>query len=84
MVGQPKMNSNGVFWPASIGIEAYVSYETRGGIHQSFFDERLKMISSLDFLQFTIHKRDSAKSTTQKHDPEISTGSCFCFNFFLF
>ncbi len=48
-----------------------------GGIHQSFFDERLEMISSLDFLQFTIHKRDSAKSTTQKHDPEISTGSCF-------
>jgi hypothetical protein len=51
---------------------------TRGGIHQSFFDERLEMISSLDFLHFTIHKRDSAKSTSQKHDPEISTESCFC------
>jgi hypothetical protein len=37
------------------------------------------MISSLDFLQFTIHKRDSAKSTSQKHDPEISTESCFLF-----
>jgi hypothetical protein len=36
------------------------------------------MISSLDFFQFTIHKRDSAKSTTQKHDSEISTESCFC------
>ncbi len=41
-----------------------------GGIHQSFLDEKLEMISSLDFLQFTIHNHDSAKSTTQKHDPE--------------
>jgi hypothetical protein len=49
-----------------------------GGIHQSIFDEKLEMISSLDFLQFTIHNHDSGKSTTQKHDPEILTESCFC------
>jgi hypothetical protein len=36
------------------------------------------MISSLDFLQLTIHNHDSGKSTTQKHDPEILTESCFC------
>jgi hypothetical protein len=52
------------------------------------------MILSLDFLQFTIHNHDSAKSTTlpkaqlcqkhdsaksmtQKHDPEIFT-EAFC------
>ncbi len=51
---------------------------TIGGIHQSVFDERLEMISSLDFLQFTIHKRDSAKSTTQKHDPENLSEFWFC------
>ncbi len=51
--------------------------ETRGGIHQSFLDEKLEMISSLDFLQFTIHNHDSDKSTTQRHDPEILTESCF-------
>jgi hypothetical protein len=28
------------------------------------------MILSLDFFQFTIHNRDSGKSTTQKHDPD--------------
>ncbi len=49
-----------------------------GGIHQSFLDEKLEMISSLDFLQFTIHNHDSGKNTTQKHDPEILTESCFC------
>jgi hypothetical protein len=36
------------------------------------------MISNLDFLQFTIQNHDSGKSTTQKHDPEILTESCFC------
>ncbi len=36
------------------------------------------MISSLIFLQFTIHNHDSGKNTTQKHDPEIVTESCFC------
>jgi hypothetical protein len=50
---------------------------SKGGIHQSFFDERLEIISSLDFLQFTFHKPDSAKSTTQKHDPEILIESHF-------
>jgi hypothetical protein len=58
----------------------YQGYETvsRGGIHQSFLDEKFEMISSLDFLKFTIHNHDSGKSTTQKHDPEIVTESCFC------
>jgi hypothetical protein len=46
--------------------------------HQSFLDEKLKMISGLDFLQFTIHNHDSGKSITQKHVPEILTQSCFC------
>ncbi len=32
------------------------------------------MISSLDFLQFTIHNPDSAKSKTQKHDPDFIEG----------
>ncbi len=51
---------------------------TRSGIHQSFLDEKLEMILSLDFLQFTVHNHDSGKSTTRKHDPEILTESCFC------
>jgi hypothetical protein len=55
----------------------YLGKVTGGGIHQSFLDEKLEMISSLDFLQFTIHNHDSGKSTTQKHDPEILTESCF-------
>ncbi len=50
-----------------------------GEIHQSFLDEKLEVILSLDFLQFTIHNHDSGKSTTQKHDPEILTESCFLF-----
>ncbi len=47
-----------------------------GGIHQSFLNEKLEMISSLDFSQFTIHNHNSVKSTTQKHDTEILTESC--------
>ncbi len=38
-------------------------YISMGGIHQSFLDEKLEMISSVDFLQFTIHNHDSGKST---------------------
>jgi hypothetical protein len=30
------------------------------------------MILSLDFLPFTIHNHDSAKSMTQKHDPDVN------------
>ncbi len=41
-------------------------------------DEKLEMISSPDFLQFTIYNHGSGKSTTLKHDPEILTESCFC------
>jgi hypothetical protein len=33
---------------------------------------------SPDFLQFTIHNRDSAKSMTQKHDPENLSELRFC------
>ncbi len=50
----------------------------RGGIHQSLLDEKLEMISSLDFLQFTIHNHDSAKSTIQKHEPENLNELWFC------
>ncbi len=60
----------GLFFIVYSGVQVFFVQMSWGRIHQSSQDEKLKMISSLGFLQFTIHSSDCTKSTTQKHDPE--------------